>query len=151
MRINVSGYWCCQIFGWGLFGLVNVLFARIYGQEITGKLITRILMAVTVGIVVTHLLRNIIIERKWLMLSAEKIIIRLFVSIVAAIFIYSLSLVSLFEWFNLSEMNREIRAPFISRVIRLAFSKSIIFIIWILAYYAYYVYQYFQKTKTRGS
>jgi hypothetical protein len=147
MLSKISRYWWCQICGWGMVGLLNIFLAYTY-QYITWKLIARILIALTLGTLITHLLRNLIIKKSWLVVSAEKIIFRLSSALIAALFVYSLSLVSLFEWFNLWEQHRWIGAPFVTRVIQMAFNHSILFIIWILAYYAYYLYQYSQKTKT---
>ncbi|MBX3253041.1 MAG: histidine kinase [Chitinophagaceae bacterium] len=144
MQLNISRYWWCQIFGWGVFGLANIFFAYTYGQEITAKMIIRLLIVLALGIPITHLLRNVIIRKKWLVLPIEKIITRLFFSLVTASLIYSLCSLSLFEWFNLSEVNPETKAPFIDRVVLRTFDSSLFLMVWLLIYY---VYHYFQKNK----
>ncbi|MBX2922776.1 MAG: histidine kinase [Chitinophagaceae bacterium] len=144
MRINLSKYWLCQICGWGLFGLASIFFAYTYGQEITGKMVARLLIGLALGIPITHLLRNLIIRQKWLVVPIEKIIIHLFLSIVLASVVYSVCSISLFEWLNLSEVNPDEKAPFIDRMVIRTFDSSIFLMVWVLIYYMYH---YFQKNK----
>lgn len=144
MRINISRYWWCQICGWGVFGLVSVFFAYTYGHEITGKMITRLLISLALGIPITHLLRNSIIRNKWLVLPVEKIIPRLFLSLIVASLIYSFTSLSVFELLNLSEADPKKTVPFIDRVVLRTFDSSLFLMVWILIYY---VYHYFQKNK----
>lgn len=96
------------------------------------------------GIPITHLLRHIIIVRNWLVLPIEKIVPRLFVCLVIASFIYSLSLLSLFELFNLSETDPSKQVAFINKLILRTFDSSLILMVWVLIYY---VYHFFQKNK----
>lgn len=146
MQLKLSKYWLCQICGWGAFGLVTVFFAYTYGQPITGKFVARLILGLALGIPITHLLRNIIIKKQWLTLPIEKIISRLFLSLVIASFIYSLTVLSMVELLRLSEIKSQVKAPFIMRVVTGTFDSSMILMPWILIYYLYH---YLQKNKTQ--
>lgn len=144
MLSNISRYWWCQICGWGAFALINIFFAYTYDKTISEKLIIRLLIALSVGIPITHMMRNIIIRRNWLVLPIEKIVPRLFICIIIASFVYSLSLLTFFELFNLSETDPKKKVGFINNLILRTLDGSPILMLWVLIYY---VYHFFQKNK----
>ena len=144
MLSKISRYWWCQICGWGMFALMNIFFAYTYNKTISEKLVLRVLIALAVGIPITHMIRNIIIGRNWLILPIEKIIPRLFICIVIASFIYSFSLLTFFELFNLSEADPQKKVAFINKLALQAFDNFAILMVWVLIYY---VYHFFQKNK----
>lgn len=143
MQLKLSKYWVCQVCGWGGFGLVTLFFAYTYGQPITLKLVMRLCFGLALGIPITHWLRNIIIKKKWLTLPIEKILPRLFFSLIIASLIYSVSVLAIFELFNLSE---DTKTPFLTRVVLRTFDSSFLLMLWILIYYLYH---YLQKNKTQ--
>ena len=64
-----------QVAGWGFVGMVMLFFARAYGVEIpTSILLKRIAIVFTAGILVTHLLRELIRWQGWMMRPVEKVI-----------------------------------------------------------------------------
>ncbi|HRP32016.1 MAG TPA: histidine kinase [Agriterribacter sp.] len=144
MANKLSRYWWCQICGWGVFALINIFFAYTYDKTISEKLIIRLLIALSVGIPITHLMRNIIIGRNWLVLPIEKIVPRLFGCLVVASFIYSLTLLSIFELFNLSETDPNKQVAFLNKLVLRTFDSSLILMVWVLIYY---VYHFFQRNK----
>lgn len=144
MQSKLSRYWCCQVCGWGVFALINIFFAYTYDKTISEKLITRLLIALSLGIPVTHLMRSVIIKRNWLVLPIEKIIPRLFIAIIIAGFIYSLSFLTVFELFNLSEADPKKKVSFFNNLILRTFDSSLILMVWVLIYYLYH---FFQRNK----
>ncbi|HEX5023897.1 MAG TPA: histidine kinase, partial [Agriterribacter sp.] len=118
--------------------------AYTYDKVISEKLIIRLLVALSIGIPITHLLRNVIIKRNWLILPIERLVPRLFISIIIASFIYTLTLLFLFELFNLSEVDPKKKVGFINNLIIRTFDSSLILMVWVLIYY---VYHFFQKNK----
>ena len=102
------------------------------------------MIALSLGIPITHIMRNIIIKRNWLILPIEKIVPRLFICIVIASFIYSLSLLTFFALFNLSETDPKKNVAFINMLVLRTFDSSLILMVWVLIYY---VYHFFQKNK----
>ena len=127
-----------------MFALINIFFAYTYDKSISEKLIIRLLIALSLGIPITHIMRNIIIKRNWLILPIEKIVPRLFICIVIASFIYSLSLLTFFALFNLSETDPKKNVAFINMLVLRTFDSSLILMVWVLIYY---VYHFFQKNK----
>lgn len=56
-RIPISRYWLFQFIGWGLFALINIFFAIIFDQ-LTWKIVCRLLFFVEIGILLSHLMRE---------------------------------------------------------------------------------------------
>ena len=90
-KINIR-YWLCQLFGWGLFGIIILYFNFIVFAdrwiEQGGKKEHLISLGIFLicGILTTHLLRNIIKNINWQKLSFNRIVI---------IFIFSVSATSI--------------------------------------------------------
>lgn len=59
MRLKLNRYWTFQIVGWGLFGIINVFFAFIFGQ-FRPAMLCRLLFFLEVGIISSHFMRQII-------------------------------------------------------------------------------------------
>lgn len=127
-----------------MFALINIFFAYTYDKVISEKLIIRLLVALSIGIPITHLLRSVIIKRNWLVLPIERLVPRLFISIIITSFIYTLTLLFLFELFSLSEVDPSKKVAFINKLIIRTFDSSLILMVWVLIYY---VYHFFQKNK----
>ncbi|PWU04622.1 MAG: sensor histidine kinase [Bacteroidetes bacterium] len=142
MLPKMSKYWWYQLCGWFVFALVSVFFAYNYGYPITEKLIIKLLLAVTLGISATHILRLVIIRRNWLVLPIEKVIPRLFVCLVITSFVFTFLLLSLTQIFDLSEDTKKI--SFSHRLLFRTIDNISFLLLWVLIYYAYH---YFQKIR----
>jgi two-component system, LytTR family, sensor kinase len=59
MHFKLQRYWAFQVFGWGLFGLINIFFAYLFGQ-FKLDMLCRVLFIVEVGIISSHFMRQII-------------------------------------------------------------------------------------------
>lgn len=144
MLSRISRYWWCQICGWGGLSVMNIFFEYSYGDGVSGKFFGRLVIVLTLGIPITHIFRNIIVNRNWLNLPFEKMILRLTVMLVAGSFIYSFLSLRLFEWLHLSEIATTRKKPFFDRVIFKFFDSFVVLMVWVLIYY---IYHYFQKNK----
>ena len=83
-------YWLCQICGWGLFVLVNLLVISSYEKVPIEGIIVGFFFT-SAGIILTHILRVVIKKQNWLKLPLKKIIPRvIFSSIVLGILIYGI-------------------------------------------------------------
>lgn len=60
-------YWRCQMAGWG-----GVLLAQGICCSILGGLFERCIVMVITGLLITHILRNIIVRQEWLRLPLVK-------------------------------------------------------------------------------
>ena len=61
MRLKLSSYWAYQIFGWGLFALINISFALAF-NKFDLNFIKRLLIFVALGVSFSHLMRLTIIR-----------------------------------------------------------------------------------------
>jgi two-component system LytT family sensor kinase len=59
MQTGTSRYWLFQIFGWGLFALVNIFFAITFAG-FNERFLTRLLLFIVLGVFFTHLMRELI-------------------------------------------------------------------------------------------
>jgi two-component sensor histidine kinase len=81
-------YWLCQIFGWGIFGLIHiyfnlVVFAEQFAQHGgQNEYLISLVIFLASGIVCTHILRTVIKNTNWLKFSLNKIWIVFIIGIV---------------------------------------------------------------------
>ncbi len=59
MQLKIPRYWTFQILGWGLFGLINLFFAFLFGQ-FKPAMLCRLLFFLEMGIISSHFMRLII-------------------------------------------------------------------------------------------
>jgi sensor histidine kinase YesM len=81
-KINISHntlYWLCQVFGWGLFTLLNLLIISSFESIQLERIIMGIYFMLA-GIGFTHIFRKIIKKLNWLVLPLNKIIPRVIIS-----------------------------------------------------------------------
>lgn len=74
-------YWFCQIGGWSLYALVNVISLQINGMLTPVTFISFFLHALYF-LLSTHLFRHFIIWRGWLRLTINKLVLRLLASVI---------------------------------------------------------------------
>lgn len=70
--------------GWGLVGLSFVFAAYSFRLPISRAYVLKIVIVLVAGIISTHLLRLVIKHRNWMLLSLEKVIVRLSIGVVVA-------------------------------------------------------------------
>ena len=58
MKKNSSLYWICQISGWFSYGLTILFFASILDKELNPIFYPRLLLNLSLGILITHVLRE---------------------------------------------------------------------------------------------
>ena len=58
-KFKISRYWVCQIVGWGLFAAINIFFAMFFNRY-NNVLLYRLSFYFEVGIIFTHLMREVI-------------------------------------------------------------------------------------------
>jgi two-component system, LytTR family, sensor kinase len=144
MLSKISRYWWYQICGWGGFTLINIFLEYTYRDGISGKFFGRLFIVLALGIPVTHIFRNIIVNRNWLNLPFDKMIFRLIAMLVVGSFVYSFMALTLFELCNLSEISASLKTQFVDRVILRFFDSILVLMVWVLIYYMYH---YFQRNK----
>jgi sensor histidine kinase YesM len=73
-RKGLSRYWLFQILGWGLFALINIFFAVIFDQ-VSAKMIYRLVFFVEIGLLFSHLMRELIHRMAILLKSLQQQVI----------------------------------------------------------------------------
>jgi sensor histidine kinase YesM len=73
-RRGLSRYWLFQILGWGLFALINIFFAIVFDQ-VSEKMIFRLIFFVEIGLLFSHLMRETIHRMSILLKSLQQQVI----------------------------------------------------------------------------
>jgi sensor histidine kinase YesM len=145
MQKKHLAYWWCQFGGWTFYGLSLVFFAWAFHLDITTILIGRILLAVSFGLLFTHLLRLIIFRlnltppifgKRWILLF----IITLFICIS-----YSYISSTIVEWLKLYDP--EIKASIPERFLMNLANDSPIILVWLSIYYLWHYIENSRNTK----
>src|SRR5687768_3743184 len=134
---TVSRYWVFQIFGWSVFGLINIFFA-ILNDQITERMLMRLLFFIEVGIIFSHLMREVIYRSQLLLKSLQYQVVNLI--IFTLVFASLLALVQTpFEIIcNLRIMNEPEQSAFHLLFFRSFSTYSLLLFIWNSIYFMYH-------------
>lgn len=136
-RVNrISGYWWCQIAGWGVVGLSFIFAAYSFRQPITLDYLLKIAIVMIGGIVSTHLLRLFILRKNWMLLPIEKVLVRLAIAAVPTTLLASLLVLILNQVAGV-QVNRH-NLDFLNRILANFLTLGIFIIPWALIYYFYH-------------
>ncbi|HWR32700.1 MAG TPA: histidine kinase [Chitinophagaceae bacterium] len=137
-------YWILQVSGWGMVGIIMWFFAHTYQVDISGsKLIGRIAVVFTSGILVTHLLRMIIKWGGWMLQPVEKVIPKLGLAVVVASMLFSFIVLKAIEFFELSIVSSK-NLSFLRKLAGYTVDNGMFILPWVLIYYFYH---FFQKSR----
>ena len=136
MRSKSSLYWSCQLGGWLFYGLTMVFFAYIFDNKTNDILYPRISITILVGLVFTHLLRELIVRFKmrppiqvhkwWLLL----------VIVVSIIVLFNLADSAIVEWTHM--YNPKIKVSVEKRFLSNLIFNSPLVLVWLSAYYIWH-------------
>ncbi|MBK8953097.1 MAG: histidine kinase [Chitinophagaceae bacterium] len=141
MQLHTKRYWLLQIAGWGFVGLVMLFFARTYQVDIsTQKLLGRITIVFISGILVTHLLRELIRWQGWMMRPLEKVIPLLIVSMFVASMTFSFIVLKGIELFKLNTPSGK-NISFWAKLAGSTIDNGWFILPWVLIYYFYHFLQ----------
>ncbi|MBK6937853.1 MAG: histidine kinase [Chitinophagaceae bacterium] len=141
MQLHTKRYWLLQIAGWGFVGLVMLFFARTYQVDIsTQKLLGRITIVFISGILVTHLLRELIRWQGWMMRPLEKVIPLLIVSMFVASMTFSFIVLKGIELFKLNTPSGK-NISFWAKLAGSTIDNGLFILPWVLIYYFYHFLQ----------
>lgn len=142
---RVPTYWLFQLFGWGVFILVNVFFAYTF-DKFDIKFGYRILVYLGLGITLSHIMRWVINRSKILTKPIEQQVL----GFIFITFIFSFGL-GIFETYTLKYFGllhkagaSEKSLEFSKLILSSAFSSFFYFFIWNCIYY---IYHYVQKSR----
>jgi len=133
-------YWILQVGGWGLVGLVMLLFAHIYDVQIsTPILLKRITIVFFAGIITTHALRGVIKWSGWMLLPVEKALPRLIIAVLFTSILFSVLILGSIEVFNLSTESKQ-NISFFQKVLGSTIDNGLFIFPWLMIYYFYHYY-----------
>ncbi len=135
MPLKLNRYWTSQIVGWGLFGLINVFFAFIFGQFRT-TMLCRLLFFVEIGIISSHFMRQIIRKNSLLMRPINhQVILLLILTLLFASF-FSLVQTPFEAFYNFYPTGKP--APFHVHFFYNLSSSFVLLFIWNSIYFMYH-------------
>lgn len=144
MMKKISVYWWCQILGWGTFFLISSFFYYTIRTKPLPNFFPSLLIEISTGLIITHLMRWIIIKAGFLSYSLQ-IQVRYFL-ITTLLFAFtwaclSVSLVSFLKW----ESQRLKSFSFLNKVTVTSVNAVTFLLIWNLLYFTYH---YIVKSRT---
>ena len=142
---RVPTYWLFQLFGWGMFILVNVFFAYTF-DKFDIKFTYRVLVYLSLGITLTHLMRWVITKSHILIKPLEQQILGfIFLTIFFSIFVGATETYSL-KYLNLlhSSTSEGKTLPLSKYILSFSFNSFFYLFIWNCVYY---IYHYIQKSR----
>ena len=131
---RISNYWLCQIVGWVFVFISYVFFAYSFGIKLTSTLFVRMVFIVSVGLLITHILRWVIRQLNWLMQPIEKVLPKLLVAVIIASLTASLLVIALFD----IVMRSSSQLDFASRLTIYLIDIGLFIVPWVLIYYFYH-------------
>jgi two-component system, LytTR family, sensor kinase len=135
MHFKLQRYWAFQVLGWGLFGLINIFFAYLFGQ-FKLDMLCRVLFIVEVGIISSHFMRQII-KRSTLMIRPinQQIILLLILTLLFGLF-FSLVQTNFESYYKLYSTVKA--PPFHIHFLYNLSSSFVLLFIWNCIYFMYH-------------
>ncbi|HKH60022.1 MAG TPA: histidine kinase [Flavitalea sp.] len=131
---RISNYWLCQIVGWVFVFISYVFFAYSFGIKLTSLLFIRMVFIVSVGLLITHILRWVIRQLNWLMQPIEKVLPKLLVAVIIASLTAALLVIALFD----IVIGSSSQLDFASRLTIYLIDIGLFIVPWVLIYYFYH-------------
>jgi two-component system, LytTR family, sensor kinase len=135
MHFTLPRYWTFQILGWGLFGLINLFFAFLFGQ-FQPAMLCRLLFFLEMGIISSHFMRNIIRKNSLLMRPINQQIILLLILTLTFASFFSLAQTPFEASYNLYPTGKP--APFHIHFFYNLSSSFVLLFIWNSIYFMYH-------------
>lgn len=134
---KISAYWWCQISGWGGNALMNFFFAWTFNRDINPSFVLRSLILATLGLLLTHFMRWLILKLNVLQKTFDRQILY-FVGITLGFsFLYSFVSLSLFNMFQLFTPEQRIYS-FSRLLVGSTINAFITLLVWNLIYFIYH-------------
>lgn len=134
-------YWACNIGGWLLFVLLNSLVLNLQ-NEFSGSVVKNLSILLVVGIVISHVYRNVIVRSGWLRLRTVQLIPR----VIAAVVIFAVLMEScqfLLEWlFGLADLRYSL-----NNVVVDSLQMALLLFIWSVIYFLVHYIENYRKAE----
>jgi two-component system LytT family sensor kinase len=138
---KISKYWLCQIFGWGVYAGISVFFYLTLSTKKIDNFYGLVVIDIAMGLLVTHLMRIIIRQYKYLQNPIKKQIVSFGIITIIFSIIYACADVGVEKLFNLKESFSEDISVW-NEIARNSINNLFILFIWNLIYYTYHYIEY---------
>lgn len=128
-------YWWCQISGWSFWVALNVILAIYYGRPLKGIYFANLVVMGVSGILITHLLREVVLHYHWLEFPLDKLIVRLLLTVVICAALITLIRGSVNLIFHLSEKDEKFYS------IGILIVSSVLVTAWTAIYFLWHFFQ----------
>ena len=133
----------CQIGGWSTYIIVYTFFYLTLRTKQQPYFFEVLFLDAILGIAVTHLMRNFIIEMGFLKLRLENQIIYMFLTTVAFSFLFAFTSIYLEDVLNYTSEQFK-QYTLINKTLRASFGSFLFLLIWNLLYFTYH---YIEKSR----
>lgn len=142
-RSLLSRYWLFQLTGWGLFAALNIFFAFLFNKY-NSILVQRLLFDVEMGLLFSHIMREVILRSELLIKPLKQQII-IFVILTLLFSLLIASVVSPYEFFCKLKFNQ---AGQVASYKELFFTNLVSFFTLLLIWnFIYFVYHFIVKSR----
>ncbi len=145
MRNKHLAYWWCQFGGWAFYGFSLIFFIWVFHIPLSAILISRILLAISFGLLFTHILRLTILKLNLTPPIFGKQWIILFTVTLSVCVAYSFLSSTLVEWLQLYDP--KIKATIPERFYLNLANDSPIILVWLSIYYLWHYIENSRNTK----
>ena len=129
-------YWLCQVMGWTLYGLTLIFFAFIFNNRNNEVLFPRIAVTMLIGLLSTHLLRELLIRFQLRPPITTQNWWKLVATIAGVILLFNLANSTVVEWLGLFDPATKVSVN-TRFVFNLIFDSPLI-IVWVSIYFIWH-------------
>lgn len=139
MQRRISKYWLCQLAGWGSVTISYLFFTYTFDNKLTERFLQHLIVFITTGLAMSHLLRAYIKETNWMLLRVEKALPRLLVALIITCLLAALVNIGIVNFFVSSGKEGATKAlDFGSRLLTNMIDFGMFLTPWTLLYYFYH-------------
>src|SRR4051794_12611728 len=137
MNKTLSKYWLCQIGGWSTYIIVYTFFYLTLHTKEQPDFFKVLFLDAILGILITHLMRAFIQQVGILKLRLDNQITYMFLTTVAASFLFAFASIYLEDAFNFTSDSFK-QYGLLNKTLRASFGSFLFLIIWNLIYFTYH-------------
>ncbi len=134
---KITTYWWCQITGWGGNALMNFFFAWTYNRDINASFVIRSLILASLGLMLTHLMRWVLIRLNVLQKAFDRQVLYFFAITLGFSVLYSFISLSLINALNLFTAEQRVYS-FSRLLVGSTINAFITLLVWNLIYFIYH-------------
>lgn len=138
-------YWLCQLGGWLGYSILYIVFYLSFRTKSLPHFYEMVLVEASLGLLTTHCMRIVIIQKGFLQHSLKKQLLILPLLTIAATFIWAIMAVSIERLLQLEPLKAK-KYPFFNRVLFVSLGMFLYIFIWNLLYFAYHYILQSQKS-----